>query len=244
MIASLPMYDRPELRAETDRFWTTVRTAAGDGPVALDREGDSWETWLSPDLFMSQTCGLPYRSRLHGKVHLVATPDYGLEGCPPGYYRSVIVVRRDDPATGPADLAGRRMAFNDGLSQSGWAAPAQHLLDSGIAWGETVKTGGHAASLAAVAEGKADFAGLDALTWELLKRYDPAAGQVRVLDATEPTPVLPYITALTRDPQALADAVEQAIATLSEKDRMALHIRGVVRIPAEVYLGVPTPPAP
>lgn len=242
MIASLPMYDRPELRAQTDRFWTAIRDAAGDGPATLNRDADLWDTWLSPDLFLSQTCGLPYRSRLHGKVRLVATPDYGLEGCPPGYYRSVIVVRENDLAADIAQLAGRCMAMNDSLSQSGWAAPLGHLRDHGIAPAETLTTGSHANSAEAVAEGRADFAGIDALTWEFLKRYDPAASRLRVLDATAPTPALPYITAWTRDAGALAEAIDEAIASLPPDDRAALHILGIRHIPAEVYLAVPTPP--
>lgn len=242
MIASLPMYDRPELRAQTDRFWSAIREAANDGPVTLNREAEPWDTWLSSDLFFSQTCGLPYRSRLHGKVRLVATPDYGLEACPPGYYRSVIVVRTDDPANHVSRLAGRRMAVNDGLSQSGWAAPLCHLRDTGTAPGSTLITGSHAGSALAVAEGRADFAGLDALTWEFLKRYEPSAAQLRILDATTPTPALPYITAWERDAVGLANALETAVESLSPEDRAALHIRGIQRIPAEVYLAVPTPP--
>jgi hypothetical protein len=29
--------------------------------------------WLSPELYLSQTCGLPYRAALHGQVQLIAT---------------------------------------------------------------------------------------------------------------------------------------------------------------------------
>ncbi len=243
MIASLPMYDRPELVAETDRYWAAIRAAAGtESPAKLDRRADLWAVWTAPDLFLSQTCGLPYRSRLHGKVRLVATPDYGLEGCPPGFYRSVIVVRADDPAHVVADLHHKRMAINDEMSQSGWAGPVHHMRQARAAPGTTIITGGHAASALAVAEGKADFAGIDALTWEFLCRFDTATERLRVLDATDPTPALPYITSLAQDADALGDAVASAIDSLSDADRRALHIQGVVRIPSRTYLAVPTPP--
>ena len=62
MIASLPMYDRPETAAANDRLWQGVRTRLGEGPEHLVRAGDPWEHWQSPDLLLSQTCGLPFRS--------------------------------------------------------------------------------------------------------------------------------------------------------------------------------------
>ena len=99
MIASLPMYDRPELRAETDRYWTLIQeelAARGvDAPEALLRDGALMPQWESPDLILSQTCGFPYRARLHGRVALVGTPDFGNEGCAPGYYRSVLIAPAD-----------------------------------------------------------------------------------------------------------------------------------------------------
>ena len=98
-LASLPMYDRPETAAANDRYWQAIRTRLGEGPETLTRTGELWEHWLAPDLVLSQTCGYPYRARLHGQVTLVGTPDYGLDGCPPGHYRSIFVARADDPRT-------------------------------------------------------------------------------------------------------------------------------------------------
>ena len=94
MIASLSMYDRPETAAANDRLWGRIREILGFGPAQLDRETPDWDAWLDEGLLLSQTCGLPYRSRLHDKVQLIATPDYGLDGAAPGYYYSVFVARR------------------------------------------------------------------------------------------------------------------------------------------------------
>ena len=77
MIASLPMYDRPETQAANDRLWTLVRANSDDPlPPALTRGEDPWDHWQAPDLTLSQTCSLPYRARLHDKVALVGTPVY------------------------------------------------------------------------------------------------------------------------------------------------------------------------
>jgi ABC-type phosphate/phosphonate transport system substrate-binding protein len=238
------MYDRPETAAANDRLWAGIRDALGYGPDALTRDGDFWEIWRSPDLLVSQTCGMPYRTSLHGDVTLVGTPDYGLPGCPPGYYCSVFVAHRDRAGRTLRDFEGKVFAYNEDLSQSGWAAPQTHMAAQGVRQGSVLQTGGHALSARAVADRHADFAALDALTWELIQEHDDFAKDLIELERTEPTPTLPFITALSRDPAPLRAAIRAAIARLSEEDRRLLRLRGLVDIPAETYLAIPTPPAP
>lgn len=240
MIAMLGMYDMPPLQTANDRFWALIRNHLGYGPDHLTRDAEMWDIWLSPDLTFAQTCGMPYRTRLHGKVQLVGTPDYGLKGCPPGFYRSIFLARNDDPRDLDALSAGT-FAYNDHLSQSGWAAPLVHLDARGQRPTATVETGSHALSADAVAEGRADFAALDALTWELLKAHSDLAPTLREVDATNPTPALPYITASGQDAPGIAHAVRAAINDLSAADREMLHLRGLIKIPADDYLSVANP---
>ncbi|SEO63300.1 ABC transporter, phosphonate, substrate-binding protein [Salinihabitans flavidus] len=244
MIAQLAMYDRPETAAATDRFWAAIRGHLGEGPERLDRDTPLWEAWQSPDLLLAQTCGLPFRSRLHPRVTLVATPDHGLPGCPPGHYTSVFVAHRTRADAALADFAGARFAYNEALSHSGWAAPRTHMDAAGLRMGTLVPTGAHRASARAVAEGRADLAGLDALTWEMIRRHDDFAADLVEIARTDPTPALPYITARNRDPEPLRTALSAAVDTLSPADRDTLHLRAIVTIPASTYLAVPTPPAP
>jgi ABC-type phosphate/phosphonate transport system substrate-binding protein len=245
MIASLPMYDRPETAAANDRLWQGVRARLGAGPEHLLREGDLWDHWQSPDLLLSQTCGLPYRSRLHGKVNLVGTPVCDLADCPPGHYCSVFVARRDDPRDDPRDFAGAVLAYNEALSQSGWAAPQGWAAERGFAFERVRRTGAHANSARAVAEGRADIAALDALSWRLMARSDSFAQGLRVIGRTDPTPALPWITAGTRDPAPIRAALTAALAALSAEDRDTLGISGLVEIAPEAYLAqpIPSPPA-
>lgn len=248
MIAALGMYDRAETAGANDRLWAGIRDrlrAAGlAAPDNLTRgEGAYWPAWQSPDLVLSQTCGFPFRARLHGHVTLVGTPDYGLPDCPPGHYCSVFVARADDPRTLP-DLAQGRFAYNEALSQSGWAAPVNHVATMGLRLRPAVQSGAHRASAAAVAEGRADLAALDAVTWALMRRWDPVVGALREVARTAPTPGLPLITAPGRDPAPIAQAVAGAMDALSPEDRDTLHLRGLVHIPAARYLAVPTPPTP
>ena len=248
MIAALPMYDRPELQAANDRYWALIRAgllargiAAPEGLLRGDT--DLMPQWESPDLVLSQTCGFPFRARLHGKVALVGTPDFGNEGCPPGYYRSILIARHDDPRDDLAQFDGAAIAYNDGLSQSGWAAPMNFAAAQGVRLVPGLETGSHRASFRAVADGRAALAAIDALTWALISEYEETAA-VKVIGATDPTPALPYITALGRDAAAVFDAVAQAILQLTPEDRARLHLKGIVHIPAADYLRVPIPPAP
>lgn len=244
MIAWLGMYDMAPLKAANDRFWQEIRNALGYGPQALSRDLDPWAAWQSPDLLLAQTCGLPYRSRLHENVTLVATPDYGLPGCPAGYYNSVLVVREDAQGEAPEDFAGGTLAYNEPLSQSGWAAPSGWLAERNVGFDRLLQTGAHAASAHAVAEGRADIAGIDALTWALLCEHDPVTVNLRVIGTTEPTPALPYITARGRDPDPLRAALNAGLEALSAADRAALHLTGFEQLPASAYLSLPIPPAP
>lgn len=244
MIASLPMYDLPALQGANDRYWQAIRARLGQGPERLTRGGDLRAQWLHPDLVLSQTCGYPYRAHLHGKVTLVGTPDYRLPGCPPGHYRSIFVARADDARDSLDAFRDARFAFNEALSQSGWAAPLTHARALGFAFEHLCETGGHLNSALAVAEGQADLAALDALTWVFLQRHHEVARSLKEVDATVPTPVLPYICAKGRDGDAVFSAIALAITDLSAEDRQTLHLRGILRLPPESYLAVATPPPP
>ena len=248
MIATLSMYDWPGQSIHWDALWRHVRNALRArglaAPDALTRQGSLWDHWQSPDLVLGQTCGMPYRQRLHGQVGLVGTLDHGLPGAPAGHYYSVLVARRD-VSGGIADFADRTLAYNGLDSESGWAAPQNHALRHGFRFTRKLHTGAHRDSARAVAEGRADIAAIDAETWRLLETYLPeTAGALRVIARTEPTPGLPLITAKDRDADAVFAAVEEALTAVDPATREALHIRGIVRIPAADYLAVPTPAIP
>jgi ABC-type phosphate/phosphonate transport system substrate-binding protein len=248
MIASLGMYDFGPAQGANDRLWVLIRTGLrGRGiaaPESLTRgEHAYWDAWQSPQLILSQTCGYPFRARLHDRVTYVGTPDYEVDGCGPGQYRSVFVVREDDSRQRLNDFHGARFAYNEGLSQSGWAAPQTHAAKLGLRLLPAVQTGAHRLSAQAVVEGKADIAALDAVTHALMQACGQTEG-LRVIAMTDPTPGLPCITHKDRDPQPIFDAVSEAIAALPAEDRATLRLRGFVRLPVADYLAVPNPPSP
>ncbi|SNY57331.1 ABC transporter, phosphonate, substrate-binding protein [Pseudooceanicola antarcticus] len=246
MIATFPMYLGPLTRAPLQELWHQTRAALGHGPQRLTQDApDLFTLWESPDLLIGQTCGLPFRSRLKQRVGYVGTTDPALPDTPPGHYRSVIVVRRDDPARHLEELAGRPAAANEPLSQSGWAALADHFARAGVPLGRLRFTGAHRASAQAVARGLADLAAIDMVTWNLMcSEGDSTAAQLRVLDRTRPTPAHPIITARARDPQPLARALSSALEGIRPDQARAFGITRLIPLSEAEYFAVPLPPAP
>jgi ABC-type phosphate/phosphonate transport system substrate-binding protein len=198
------MYVAPPPVAEaTDALWAFLArwlTDAGMAgvPAMLDRSISHDDAWMSPDLLLSQTCGYPYFSRLRGNVRLVATPCYAYPGCAGPDMRSFVIVRRDAGIASLEDLRGRTAAINSRDSNSG-----ANLFRAAIApiaygprfFGKVIETGGHAASIAAVAERRADCAAIDCITYGHVKRFaaDDMADIV-VLAETPSGTGLPLIT--------------------------------------------------
>lgn len=246
MIASLMMYARPELAPAQARYWAGIRAALAargiDAPQELSNDAEAFSVWTAPDLVLSQTCGMPYRTWLHGRVALIGTPDFDLDGCPPGHYRSAVVVRADDPRDRLEDFARARLAYNQTFSQSGYAALHALARARGFWFADRRESHAHRQSARAVAEGDADIAALDAVSWRLMQRYDGFTAKLRVLTWTAPTPGLPYIAAACADVPATFAAVAEAIAALSPDDRATLGINGLQAIPAAAYLAIANPP--
>ncbi len=245
-VASLPMYDWPEVAWADDALWRAIAERLADegiaAPDALTRTGEAEDVWRDPGLVLSQTCGFPYATRLKDAVQVVATPIYAADGCDGPLYSSVIVAHRESGVAGLADLAGRRFAFNARDSLSGFVAPIEALRQAGIAptalqW---IETGGHRASIRAVAEGQADAAAIDAVCWALATHYErEAVAQLKVIARTPLRPALPFITAAHRNRQetkAIRSALNAALADPNTAEaRDALLIEGVKELSADRY---------
>lgn len=247
-LASLPMYELPELRAATDAWWHGLarafrREGISDVPDALARRPDYQQVWLSSELLFSQTCGYPLIHALAGRVQLVATPCYAADGCDGSDYRSAVVVAADDPAIDIADLRGTRCAINSTDSQSGCnvlRALVAPLAERGRFFASVTVSGGHQASIGLVASGQADVAAIDCVTHALLARHRPATlAGTRVLCRTAAAPNLPYVTRAHANDDLLArlrGGLERAIADPSlTATRDSLMLTGVAILPLSAY---------
>ncbi|MDN2580354.1 PhnD/SsuA/transferrin family substrate-binding protein [Aquibium sp. ELW1220] len=216
-----------------------IRDASGavvapDPATLPPDEFDLPTLWRHPDLLLAQTCWGPMNETgLRDLVRVVAQPDYSdVPGGAEVFYSSAILMRADDSGAPASDVApppdgtarlpleamrGRRLAFNEKHSMSGWLALLADLRAAGgdvAMLGGLMATGGHRASMQAVAQGRADVCAVDCRSLALAQRFEPETARLRVAGWTARRLGLPLICA--RSPghpvPAIADAVRQALA--------------------------------
>ncbi len=151
-------------------------------------------------------CGLLTVDLIEAGVDLdiVAAPMF--QGESGATYRSVIVVRADDPARKVSDTFGRRVAINEHESWSGYHGFGRWLAGQGSTIEEyptEVLTGSHRNSALAIAEGVADVAAIDHTVWDHLVRTEPAVERLRLLTTTSDWPAPPF-SVRRGDPDGLA----------------------------------------
>lgn len=235
MLATLPMYDFPEVREATDAFWDAIAKAYGV-TGKLTRDADCTTTWHNPKLLFSQTCGYPYTHEFKGVLNYVATPHYAAEGCDGANYRSIIFAREHKPLSA---FQGAIAAFNNRDSMSGMLALKlvfAPLAKQGRFFGTNLETGGHIHSLQFVQSAKADICAIDCVTVSYLERYRPSALEGLVEIASSPlVPALPFVTR-GGDAEALRIAL---LAVCNDADHAdlqnALLLKTVTALPAGAY---------
>jgi len=236
-VASLPMYDMPEVAAAQDALWAGIvahgrRHGIDDMPARLAHGRGLQDLWEDDDLYLSQCCGYDVRNGYADRFHIVATPCYAAPGCEGADYRSVVVVGADAEARHLADLRGAVCAINGPESHSGMnalRALVAPLSRDGRFFAKVRRSGRHIDSLAMVAEGKADVAAIDCVTHALLARHRPGAvAGTRILCFTDPAPGLPLVVPAERDSEflarlraALANAIDDP-ATRSAREALLL----------------------
>lgn len=248
MIAGLPMYDLPECKGATAAWWRGLARAFRaegivDVPDDLDPVAAHYEHWRASDLLFSQTCGYPLTHALAGQLRVVATPAYAARGCSGAGYCSLLIVSEDSEASTLEDLRGRRVAYNDPDSQSGYSAlraMVAPLAQGGRFFGGRVESGAHRASIAAVREGRADLCAVDCVTHALLALHAPEAlAGTRVLGETPRAPGLPYVTtgsASDELAEALRAGLDRALTDTSlAAARDDLLIAGAEVLPLAAY---------
>ena len=234
-VAQLPMYDWPEFTQATNRLWVSIRDnlrkAGIDAPTSLDRMAPPAETWQSPELLLSQTCGLPLVADLSGEVKVLGSFAYqGIE--PAGSYHSVIISHENDDEL-ETHLEGKRAVINGDDSYSGCLALKCYLADRGLEspFASVIVSGSHRDSLCAVASRNADIAAIDSVSWHLAKQCEPAIKSLKVIAHTETRPGLPLITyrnASVQEISLMRDVLTKAVDDVDEKSRTMLGIRGFV----------------
>jgi len=240
MIAALPMYDHSWLHPAHDRLWNLIRDrlkARGiEAPQRLTRDRDISVVWNDPGLLFGQTCGYPFWKALRRKVEVLAAPIYGFQGCTGPNHCSFLVAHRDNPRKTLAEFRGDKAAVNSGDSNTGtnlFRAAVAPLADGKPFFADVIVTGGHAWSIYAIVEGRADIAAIDCVTYGLLAAGAPQLlAQVKVIGETVASPALPFITSRALPPQTRA-AVRQVLMELPPVPELGLT--SVAFLPESAY---------
>jgi ABC-type phosphate/phosphonate transport system substrate-binding protein len=246
-VAALPMYDFPWVADAHDALWSAVARrldeAGFDAPPRLTRGCDLDALWRDSGLVLSQTCGYPYVSRLKDAVTLIATPQYSFPGCVGAAHLSFLVASKRDARDRLADFRGARAAINARDSNTGmnlFRATIAPLASRGRFFAEVEITGAHERSLEAIAEGRADIAAIDCVSFALLNRGRPALIEaVRVVGESPLSPALPFIASASL-PSAVTRSVRVALFAALADDRLAaaraaIGLAGAVLVKAKAY---------
>ncbi len=224
------MYPFAHLRSAYDTFWSVLRghlSASVEAPSGLAWHLDLADAWSAPDLLMGQTCGWPL-TMLQPHLTAIGSFDVAAPFAAGGRYRSVLVASKPLGLEQWKADQGTVVARNGADSLSGW-------ISMQWAWGgvppQVITTGGHAASMRAVAAGEAHVASIDALTFEFLAETEPATvGHLHVIGHGPLVPSLPL--AANRDVARVAEfraALAATVVDPAAADACArLRIRGFV----------------
>lgn len=247
-VASLPMYDMPEVRGALDTLWLRIarslkRAGVTDVPDMLVHGVPTHDFWADPNLLLSQCCGFDIVKNFTRLLRPIATPRYGAPGCDGTLYSSVVIVRENSDAAAIEDLRGAACAVNGPDSHSGMnalRALVAPLSCGGRFFSSVTETGAHAASIALVASGKADVAAIDCVTYALLGRHRPA-GLIgtRRLCYSASAPGIPYVTRVDTDDETAARLKDALLDTFADPALAAardeLFLDGIEVLPQSAY---------
>ena len=206
---SLPMYDFAEVQASTALLLgAIVREVVGLGEDVIVGTPDSFEHsslmsyWSGTEMYMSQSCGLPYVEELNKGVDILGTFLWNGISDDSGNYQTHILVRGDHGATKVSELRGARPVISNTQSLSGWCslgcALAEVTNESDFVQPYLIGHH-HAGSLQLLQDGIADVASIDPATFQLLRRLRPSLVHgLRIIDDGPLIPATPIIVSKTR----------------------------------------------
>jgi len=152
-----------------------------------------------------------------GKVRIIAQSI--LEGS--ATYRGLIVARKDSGLKTVADLEGKRFAFVDPKSASGYVYPRAMLVEKGVTperyFKETIFAGGHDKVIAAVLKGRADAGAIYDGALGVAKAKGMQTEDLVTLVSTDPIPHDAIAVRLGLD-ETLAKKIQTALVDLDKSE--------------------------
>ncbi len=247
-VASMPMYDMPEVRKALDSLWAGLarhmaREGLCDVPDKLAHGRTLTSLWNDPGLIISQCCGYDIVYGYAGKLRPVATPHYGARGCRDATYASVVVVAEDSDATDVLRMRGAVCVINGPESHSGMSALRALVAPvsrGGRFFSQVKVSGTHAASLEMIKRGEAEVAAIDCVTYALMEAYRPAAlAGTRRLGRTYRAPAIPYVTRWNVEEDTVRRMQSALYRTFADPGLAtacrALYLKDIEALPLSAY---------
>jgi ABC-type phosphate/phosphonate transport system substrate-binding protein len=214
------------------------------GQVSLKFEHGS-EVLRQPGLWFGHTCGYPLVSHLKDDFSPFCVALFDVPGTSGGLYSSRIIVAADADIQSLAGCRGRVAAMNNSDSNSGMNV-LRHAVATihggGPFFSSVVTSGGHLNSLEAVAEGAADVAAIDCVSFQLIADWQPRLiERVRVIGDSVKTCGLPFVIPRAADASdigAITDRLNEAFESSTPEIGDRLHLTGFQAVTLDDYQGI------
>ncbi len=213
-----PVLSEAEMRSEFEPLMTYLSQAIGRnvklyiaknyGDLRTQMESGAVDIGsYSPFAYVDATRG--------GKIRIIAQSI--LDGS--ATYRGLIIVRNDSGLRSVPDLEGKRFAFVDAKSASGYVYPRAMLVEAGVNperyFKETIFAGGHDKVIAAVLERRVDAGAIYDGALGVAKAKGLPIGELATLSSTEPIPHDAVAVRLGMD-EALVKKIQAALVDLDK----------------------------
>jgi phosphonate transport system substrate-binding protein len=182
-------------------------------------------------------CSIPYLLlSSEGQIRMDAIAAPVLRGRRYGgrpVYFSDVIVRADSAWQRLGELDGRRWAFNEPYSHSGFIVALYALAQRGAAatfLGEMIEAGFHDDAIRLVVEGGADWAAIDSQVLDLAVRRDPRLRrELRVIDTLGPSTIQPVVGSARRLSASQRTVVQETLVAMhaDPTDRLILRSAGI-----------------
>src|SRR5712692_9860860 len=215
-----PVLSEPEMRAEFEPLMNYLSDSIGQrvtlyiakdyGDLRTQMENGSVDIGsFSPFAYVDAAQG--------GKIRIIAQSI--IEGS--ATYRGLIVARKDSGLKTIADLKGKRFAFVDPKSASGYVYPRAMLIEKGINpesfFKETIFAGSHDKVIAAVLEGRADAGAIYDGALGVAQRSGVAVDGLLTLASSDPIPHDAIAVRIGMD-EELAKRIQLALINLDKTE--------------------------
>jgi ABC-type phosphate/phosphonate transport system substrate-binding protein len=201
---------------------------------------------LEPGLWFGHTCGYPLMTLLQDYVSPFCVPLFDVPGTDGRFYSSRFIVAADSSIDSIDASRDRVAVINNPDSNSGMNV-LRHAVagvsDSEQFFASVVTSGGHLYSLEAVANGSADIAAIDCVSYQLIKDWRPQlCADIRIIGDSVKTCGLPLVMAhadiADADTGAMTNSLNQALALCDDVVRDTLHLNGFARVQLDDYRSI------